>query len=332
MGWTDERVELLKKLWLEGLSASQIAKQLGGVTRNAVIGKVHRLGLSGRATPSQPSRPTFKTPRPPRPISHADAASARAPAAAAAGAGLLRGGAGLGDRADAGRPHVQVADRRSGDRQLHLLRPPFRRRRALLRRTTRGSPTSRSSRASARPSPSSPARCAATSRLARHVDRPRSPLAATAPSRAVMRAARLCGAGGQRRLPQVEGEPQPRIVGIVGERRRRGSKAQRRLSHYAAIQKDVDARDPARVGGQPGMRGGGSARSGWRCALASRCRPPAGRGRAGPRSRLVFPTRAMKVCMKSRPGGASTVSTGSTWLKLRQSRARNAVSSSSSYR
>ena len=70
MGWTDERVELLKKLWLEGLSASQIAKQLGGVTRNAVIGKVHRLGLSGRATPSQPSRPSFKTPRPPRPITH----------------------------------------------------------------------------------------------------------------------------------------------------------------------------------------------------------------------------------------------------------------------
>jgi GcrA cell cycle regulator len=69
MGWTDERVELLKKLWLEGLSASQIAKQLGGVTRNAVIGKVHRLGLSGRATPSQPSRPTFKAPRPPRPMS-----------------------------------------------------------------------------------------------------------------------------------------------------------------------------------------------------------------------------------------------------------------------
>ena len=69
MGWTDERVELLKKLWLDGLSASQIAKQLGGVTRNAVIGKVHRLGLSGRAAPSHPSRPTFKTPRPPRPIS-----------------------------------------------------------------------------------------------------------------------------------------------------------------------------------------------------------------------------------------------------------------------
>ena len=67
MGWTDERVETLKKLWLDGLSASQIAKQLGGVTRNAVIGKVHRLGLSGRAAPSQPARPAFKAPRPARP-------------------------------------------------------------------------------------------------------------------------------------------------------------------------------------------------------------------------------------------------------------------------
>lgn len=67
MEWTEERVESLKKLWLEGLSASQIAKLLGGVTRNAVIGKVHRLGLSGRATPSQPARATYKAPRPARP-------------------------------------------------------------------------------------------------------------------------------------------------------------------------------------------------------------------------------------------------------------------------
>lgn len=44
--WSDDRVTTLSKLWLDGLSASQIAKQLGGVTRNAVIGKVHRLGLS----------------------------------------------------------------------------------------------------------------------------------------------------------------------------------------------------------------------------------------------------------------------------------------------
>ncbi|MBL0371495.1 GcrA family cell cycle regulator [Rhizobium sp. KVB221] len=49
MNWTDDRVERLKKLWSEGLSASQIAAQLGGVSRNAVIGKVHRLSLPGRA-------------------------------------------------------------------------------------------------------------------------------------------------------------------------------------------------------------------------------------------------------------------------------------------
>jgi GcrA cell cycle regulator len=66
MSWTDERVETLKKLWQEGHSASQIAKQLGGVTRNAVIGKVHRLGLSGRAAPSQPARPLYKPAKPPR--------------------------------------------------------------------------------------------------------------------------------------------------------------------------------------------------------------------------------------------------------------------------
>lgn len=62
--WTDERVEQLKKLWSDGLSASQIAKQMGGVTRNAVIGKVHRLGLSGRATPTRPRTPGAKLARP----------------------------------------------------------------------------------------------------------------------------------------------------------------------------------------------------------------------------------------------------------------------------
>lgn len=55
-GWSDDRITTLKTLWLEGLSASQIAKQLGGVTRNAVIGKIHRLGLSGRGQPSKPAR------------------------------------------------------------------------------------------------------------------------------------------------------------------------------------------------------------------------------------------------------------------------------------
>jgi GcrA cell cycle regulator len=57
--WSDERVEQLKKLWSDGLSASQIAGELGGVTRNAVIGKVHRLGLSGRA-----KTPSSNAPRP----------------------------------------------------------------------------------------------------------------------------------------------------------------------------------------------------------------------------------------------------------------------------
>ena len=57
MSWTDERVELLKKLWSDGLSASQIAAELGGITRNAVIGKVHRLGLSGRAKSASSTAP-----------------------------------------------------------------------------------------------------------------------------------------------------------------------------------------------------------------------------------------------------------------------------------
>ncbi len=65
MSWTDERVELLRKLWNEGLSASQVAAELGtGVTRNAVIGKIHRLGLAERAkTPSAPRPRAAKAPR-----------------------------------------------------------------------------------------------------------------------------------------------------------------------------------------------------------------------------------------------------------------------------
>lgn len=64
MGWTDERVELLKKLWMEGFSASQIAAELGdGVTRNAVIGKVHRLKLSGRAKPASAAPRARTAPR-----------------------------------------------------------------------------------------------------------------------------------------------------------------------------------------------------------------------------------------------------------------------------
>jgi GcrA cell cycle regulator len=76
MSWTDERVETLKRMWSEGQSASQIAKELGGVTRNAVIGKVHRLGLSNRvggagegedevaAAPAAAAVPRTEPPRP----------------------------------------------------------------------------------------------------------------------------------------------------------------------------------------------------------------------------------------------------------------------------
>ncbi len=67
MSWTDERIELLKKLWSDGLSASQIAGELGSVTRNAVIGKVHRLGLSGRAKTTAVQQPRVRKAAPTRP-------------------------------------------------------------------------------------------------------------------------------------------------------------------------------------------------------------------------------------------------------------------------
>jgi GcrA cell cycle regulator len=65
MGWTDERRELAKALWTEGRSAAEIAKRLGGgLSRNAVIGVIHRAGLSGRGAPSRPGRIVHKAPRP----------------------------------------------------------------------------------------------------------------------------------------------------------------------------------------------------------------------------------------------------------------------------
>jgi len=51
MSWTEERIERLKKMWADGSTASQIADELGGVSRNAVIGKAHRLGLEQRPSP-----------------------------------------------------------------------------------------------------------------------------------------------------------------------------------------------------------------------------------------------------------------------------------------
>ena len=62
MAWSDERVAVLKKMWLDGNSASEIAKELGDITRNAVIGKVHRLGLSNRDTSVSGARPGINKP------------------------------------------------------------------------------------------------------------------------------------------------------------------------------------------------------------------------------------------------------------------------------
>ncbi len=57
MSWTDERIERLKELWSQGVTASQIADELGGVSRNAVIGKAHRLGLQSRPSPVKANEP-----------------------------------------------------------------------------------------------------------------------------------------------------------------------------------------------------------------------------------------------------------------------------------
>ncbi len=81
MSWSDERVELLKKMWGEGQSASQIAKELGGVTRNAVIGKVHRLGLSNRSESGKSDATKAKAKPAAKPAAEAPAPMTRARAA-----------------------------------------------------------------------------------------------------------------------------------------------------------------------------------------------------------------------------------------------------------
>jgi len=78
MSWTDERIETLKKMWDSGMTATQIAEELGGVSRNAVIGKAHRLGLPARPSPVKPNETRSETPRAdaPRPAPVAAAAVA----------------------------------------------------------------------------------------------------------------------------------------------------------------------------------------------------------------------------------------------------------------
>ena len=105
MSWTDERIDRLKALWLQGMTASQIADELGGVSRNAVIGKAHRLGLQSRPSPvkhepegevaepapkpkekrAEASAPTAEPAAEPRPEPRRSAPQPAAPAGAAAG-------------------------------------------------------------------------------------------------------------------------------------------------------------------------------------------------------------------------------------------------------
>jgi GcrA cell cycle regulator len=90
MSWTDERIDRLKDLWSNGMTASQIADELGGVSRNAVIGKAHRLGLQSRPSPVKPNEPVpapvaqppAAEPAPPRSQAEAPASEAQ-PAAPA---------------------------------------------------------------------------------------------------------------------------------------------------------------------------------------------------------------------------------------------------------
>lgn len=82
MSWTEERIDTLKKMWDSGLTATQIAEELGGVSRNAVIGKAHRLGLQSRPSPVKPNEPKAEAaPAAPRPAPAAPAP--RAPVAPA---------------------------------------------------------------------------------------------------------------------------------------------------------------------------------------------------------------------------------------------------------
>ncbi|NML06113.1 GcrA family cell cycle regulator [Sphingomonas sp. G-3-2-10] len=83
MSWTDERIETLRKMWSSGSTATQIAEELGGVSRNAVIGKAHRLGLPARPSPVKPNEAKAAAAPKPAPAPSAPAAEAAPPPPAA---------------------------------------------------------------------------------------------------------------------------------------------------------------------------------------------------------------------------------------------------------
>jgi GcrA cell cycle regulator len=80
MSWTEERIERLKSMWTKGATASQIAEELGGVSRNAVIGKAHRLGLESRPSPVKPGEEKEKKAKAPPAPKPAPAKAGAAPA------------------------------------------------------------------------------------------------------------------------------------------------------------------------------------------------------------------------------------------------------------
>jgi GcrA cell cycle regulator len=91
MSWTEERIDRLKKMWHDGATASQIADELGGVSRNAVIGKAHRLGLEQRPSPVKPGEekdakkpaPAAAAPKPAAPRAEAAKPASSQPASSA---------------------------------------------------------------------------------------------------------------------------------------------------------------------------------------------------------------------------------------------------------
>ena len=82
MSWTDERIATLTKMWEGGATASEIATELGGVSRNAVIGKAHRLGLKARPSPVKANepKPAKKKEAAPKEEAAAEAPAKKAPA------------------------------------------------------------------------------------------------------------------------------------------------------------------------------------------------------------------------------------------------------------
>jgi GcrA cell cycle regulator len=84
MSWTEERIDRLKAMWASGSTASQIADELGGVSRNAVIGKAHRLGLEARPSPVKPGEEKDAPKKPAKSAASKPARAARAESSAAA--------------------------------------------------------------------------------------------------------------------------------------------------------------------------------------------------------------------------------------------------------